>query len=51
VALNEEIKFNGVLSHLDAAVSNVLSAVKYERLEHHGPKHLKVSREDPLVTK
>lgn len=49
--MNEDIKFNGVYSHIDAAITHVQNTIRYERIQDHGPKHLVVSRDDPLVTR
>jgi glycogen debranching enzyme len=47
--LNAE-KFREIEHHLSVAVNNVLSAVRYERIQADGPKILVVSVETPLVT-
>lgn len=42
-------KYHEIESHLSAAVNNVLSAVRYERLQWDGPKLKHVSAHQPLV--
>ncbi|XP_021957483.1 glycogen debranching enzyme isoform X2 [Folsomia candida] len=45
--LNENM-YNLVQSHLHAAVENVIAGVRYERLQHDGPKLPQVTDKDPL---
>ena len=47
--LNESIKHNEVLGHVEAAVGNVQSGVRYERLDPSGPRYGAVSRKHPLT--
>lgn len=42
-------KYHEIESHLHAAVNNMLSAVRYERLQWDGPKLKNVTAEQPLV--
>jgi len=46
--LNEGAQFI-VNSHLTAAVENILSGIRYERLQPDGPKLPQVTAEDPLI--
>ncbi|XP_046649156.1 glycogen debranching enzyme-like [Daphnia pulicaria] len=43
-------KYNEIESHLSSAVNNILSTVRYERLQWDGPKLKQVSAQQPLVT-
>lgn len=47
--LNEQKKIE-IDGHFAAAVGNIISAVRYERLDPNGPKIKVVSAEHPLVT-
>lgn len=42
-------KYHEIESHLSSAVNNVLSAVRYERLQWDGPQLKQVSAKQPLV--
>ena len=42
-------KYHEIDSHLSSAVNNVLSAVRYERLQWDGPQLKQVSAQQPLV--
>jgi glycogen debranching enzyme len=43
-------KFHEIESHLSSAVNNILSTMRYERLQWDGPKLKQVSAQQPLVT-
>nr|CAB3220598.1 glycogen debranching enzyme-like [Phallusia mammillata] len=47
--LNDSVKLT-VMSDITAAVNNIISGVKYERLAEDGPKLKKIDEENPLVT-
>ena len=47
--LNNE-KFREIEAHLNTALSNIISAIRYERIQANGPKIQIVSNEQPLVT-
>lgn len=47
--INTQIK-ERIQGHLNAAVSNVIAQIRYERLADHGPKVKLVTRKNPLVT-
>ena len=45
-----KVKEEETAQDLEAAVSNILSTVTYERLASHGPKHEEITADCPLVT-
>ena len=45
-----KVKEEETAKDMEGAVANILSTVTYERLADHGPKHVKIAADCPLVT-
>lgn len=51
ISRNEVIKNNEVADHIESAIKSSQNGVRYERLDPNGPKHPRVTKKSPLVTK
>ena len=49
--LNDNVKNREVADHIESAIQSVQNTVRYERLNGDGPRHPRVTRTCPLVTR
>ena len=49
--LNKTVIKEQTVEHINAAIRNIQNGIRYERLDMNGPRHPKVTRKCPLVTK